>query len=335
MANDQFGGGAAGGNDSSVTESNAPGISFDEIAGIPHAKGQVLEVVDCLRNPQKYAKAGARCPRGVLLVGPPGTGKTLLAKAIASNSGASFIACSGSDFVEVFVGRGAARVRRVFERARAASPCVLFIDELDALGKQRSGPGSAGGASEEHEHAVIALLTELDGFSTASGVLAVGATNRFQVLDAALVRPGRFDRVIRLRLPDSDERAAILKVHMRKLALHKDVEPALLGARTTGLSGAELANLVNEAALVAVRHERAEVRLADFAEALSTYRASRNFGCGGGADVDTIETIDGPEHFAQGEGGQGEGGLPPALLAAILQQMQLAAQGGGQRAAFG
>jgi ATP-dependent Zn protease len=203
MANDQLGGGAAGaGSDLAPGGGGGGGaagpgaVSFDEIAGIPHAKAQVLEVVDCLRNPAKYAAAGARCPRGVLLIGPPGTGKTLLARAIAANSGASFLACAGSDFVEVFVGRGAARVRRTFAKARAAAPCVIFIDELDALGRARAGGGpggGGGGASDEHEHAVIALLAELDGFSPAAGVLAVGATNRFQVLDEALVRPGARD----------------------------------------------------------------------------------------------------------------------------------------------
>ena len=293
-----------------------PAVTFADVAGLPQIKDQVMEVVTCLREPERYARVGARCPRGVLLAGPPGTGKTLLAKAIASAADMPFLACSGSDFVEVFVGRGAKRVRTLFEEAARRAPCVLFIDELDAVGGRRGAGGAAGGL-EEHEHTLNQLLAQMDGVGTVASVLVVGATNRLASLDPALLRPGRFDRVLQLQLPDAEARLAILHVHARRVAIADAarVLPAMAAA-ADGLSGAELANLVNEAAISAVRANREQLTMDDFASSLQQYRASRapaQRGGGGGAG-----------------GGDDGGGVDISAgntLAAWLQQAVRAAEG--------
>ena len=289
-----------------------PAVTFADVAGLPQIKEQVMEVVTCLREPERYARVGARCPRGVLLAGPPGTGKTLLAKAIASAANMPFLACSGSDFVEVFVGRGAKRVRTLFEEAARRAPCVLFIDELDAVGGRRGAGGAAGGL-EEHEHTLNQLLAQMDGVGTVSSVLVVGATNRLSSLDPALLRPGRFDRVLQLQLPDAEARLAILQVHARRTAIADAarVLPAMAAA-SDGFSGAELANLVNEAAISAVRANRDQLTMDDFASSLQQYRASRAPQRGGDAAAD---------------GGGGADGSAGNVLAAWLQQAVRAAEG--------
>ena len=220
------------------------GVMFSDVAGIDEAVEEVKEVVDFLQKPEKYQKLGGKIPRGVLLVGPPGTGKTLLAKAIAGEAGVPFFSLSGSDFVEMFVGVGAARVRDMFQQAEAKSPCIIFIDELDALGKTRSG--NAVGGHDEREQTLNALLVEMDGFSSNSGVIVMGATNRPETLDQALMRPGRFDRHVLVDRPDVMGRAAILKVHVKNVKLDPDVDIQQIAAISPGFGGAELANLVNE-----------------------------------------------------------------------------------------
>ncbi|HEX5393979.1 MAG TPA: ATP-dependent metallopeptidase FtsH/Yme1/Tma family protein, partial [Rhodocyclaceae bacterium] len=224
-------------------------VTFADVAGCDEAKEEVSELVDFLRDPSKFQKLGGRIPRGVLMVGSPGTGKTLLAKAIAGEAKVPFFSISGSDFVEMFVGVGAARVRDMFEQAKKAAPCIIFIDEIDAVGRQR-GAG-LGGGNDEREQTLNQLLVEMDGFEATAGVIVIAATNRPDVLDPALMRPGRFDRQVVVPLPDIRGREQILKVHMRKVPVDQDVDASVLARGCPGFAGADLANLVNEAALFA------------------------------------------------------------------------------------
>lgn len=247
------------------------GVSFNDVAGIDEAVEEVKELVDFLQNPEKYQKLGGRIPRGVLLVGPPGTGKTLLAKAIAGEAGVPFFSLSGSDFVEMFVGVGAARVRDMFQQAEAKAPCIIFIDELDALGKTRSG--SAVGGHDEREQTLNALLVEMDGFASNSGVIVMGATNRPETLDQALMRPGRFDRHVLVDRPDVRGREEILKVHVKNVKLNPSVDLKKIAAISPGFAGADLANLVNEAALLAARNEKTSVEMEDFNEGVERVTA--------------------------------------------------------------
>ena len=240
-------------------------ITFDDVAGQAEAKYELQEVVEFLKNPEKFRALGARVPKGVLLVGMPGTGKTLLAKAAAGEAGVNFFHMSGSDFVEMFVGVGASRVRDLFDQGRKNAPCILFIDELDAVGRTR-GAGYGGG-HDEREQTLNQMLVEMDGFDTKDGVMILAATNRPDVLDPALLRPGRFDRQVVVDMPDLNERKAILKIHAQKIKLDGDVDLAKIARSTPGTSGADLANLVNEAALFAGRHGRDTVTRHDFEEA--------------------------------------------------------------------
>ncbi|TWU01139.1 ATP-dependent zinc metalloprotease FtsH [Stieleria varia] len=246
-------------------------ISFEDAAGIDEAVEEVREVVDFLKNSEKYQALGGRIPKGVLLVGPPGTGKTLLAKAIAGEAGVPFFSLSGSDFVEMFVGVGAARVRDMFQQAVSRAPCIIFIDELDALGKSRSG--SVVGGHDEREQTLNALLVEMDGFDSNSGVIVIAATNRPETLDAALLRPGRFDRHVLVDRPDVAGREAILKVHVRSVRLADDVDLRHIASITSGFVGADLANLVNEAALLAARGDKTSVSTQEFDEAVERVTA--------------------------------------------------------------
>ncbi|MGL6351510.1 MAG: ATP-dependent zinc metalloprotease FtsH, partial [Aeromonas sp.] len=239
--------------------------TFADVAGCDEAKDEVKELVDYLRDPTKFQKLGGKIPTGVLLVGPPGTGKTLLAKAIAGEAKVPFFTISGSDFVEMFVGVGASRVRDMFEQAKKSSPCIIFIDEIDAVGRQR-GAG-LGGGHDEREQTLNQMLVEMDGFEGNEGVIVIAATNRPDVLDPALLRPGRFDRQVTVGLPDVRGREQILKVHMRKVPLADDVNAALIARGTPGFSGADLANLVNEAALFSARESRRVVSMAEFEKA--------------------------------------------------------------------
>jgi cell division protease FtsH len=240
-------------------------VSFADVAGCDEAKDEVQELVDFLRDPSKFQKLGGRIPRGVLMVGAPGTGKTLLARAIAGEAKVPFFLISGSDFVEMFVGVGAARVRDMFEQAKKSAPCIIFIDEIDAVGRQR-GAG-LGGGNDEREQTLNQMLVEMDGFEANAGVIVIAATNRPDVLDPALLRPGRFDRQVVVPLPDIRGREQILKVHMRKVPLAGDVKPDIIARGTPGFSGADLANLVNEAALFAARSNKRLVDMADFESA--------------------------------------------------------------------
>jgi len=240
-------------------------VTFADVAGIPEAKEEVAELVEFLRDPGKFQKLGGHIPRGVLMVGAPGTGKTLLAKAIAGEAKVPFFTISGSDFVEMFVGVGASRVRDMFEQAKKNSPCIIFIDEIDAVGRQR-GAGMGGG-HDEREQTLNQLLVEMDGFEGNEGVIVIAATNRPDILDSALLRPGRFDRQVVVPLPDILGREAILKVHMKKVPLSDDVKPKMLARGTPGFSGADLANLVNEAALFAARGNATEVNMDNFEKA--------------------------------------------------------------------
>jgi len=240
-------------------------ITFNDVAGCEEAKEEVFEVVEFLRDPSKFQKLGGKIPRGVLLAGSPGTGKTLLAKAIAGEAKVPFFSISGSDFVEMFVGVGASRVRDMFEQAKKHAPCIIFIDEIDAVGRQR-GAG-LGGGNDEREQTLNQLLVEMDGFEGSEGVIVVAATNRPDVLDPALLRPGRFDRQVVVPLPDVRGREQILKVHMRKVPLGDDVKPSILARGTPGFSGADLANLVNEAALFAARGDKRTVNMEEFEQA--------------------------------------------------------------------
>ena len=242
------------------------GVTFEDVAGIDEAKAELLEVVSFLKDQPKYSRLGARIPKGILLVGPPGTGKTLVAKAVAGEAGVPFFSISGSEFVEMFVGVGAARVRDLFEQARQAAPCIIFIDELDALGKMR-GAGAFGG-NDEKEQTLNQLLAELDGFDTREGVVLLAATNRPEILDPALLRAGRFDRQIVIDRPDRRGRVAILRVHLKRIQAGTDLDVEAIAGMTTGFSGADLANLVNEAAIVATRRGADKVAMADFSAAV-------------------------------------------------------------------
>ena len=241
-------------------------VSFDDVAGQENAKREVAELVDCLRQPERYRKLGAEIPHGVLLMGPPGTGKTLLAKAVSGEAGVPFFSISGSEFVEMFVGVGASRVRDLFEQAKTAAPSIVFIDELDAVGRRR-GAG-LGTVNDEREQTLNQLLVEMDGFDERHEVIVLAATNRPDVLDPALLRPGRFDRQVTVSLPDRQGREGILRIHTRALRMARDVDLGLMARTTTGLSGADLANLCNEAALLAARNNRERVTMADFDEAV-------------------------------------------------------------------
>jgi len=243
-------------------------VGFADVAGVEEAVQEVQEVVDFLTEPARYTRLGAKLPKGVLLVGPPGTGKTLLARAIAGEAHVPFFSLSGSDFIEMFVGVGASRVRDLFNAAKEQAPCIVFIDELDAIGKSRSQGGAPVGGYDERENTLNQLLVELDGFDGRSAVVLMGATNRPEVLDAALLRPGRFDRQVLVDRPHRDGRRAILEVHARKLALADDVDLAVVAAQTPGFVGADLANLCNEAALLAARKEHPAVRMGDFQDAI-------------------------------------------------------------------
>ncbi|WP_126444292.1 ATP-dependent zinc metalloprotease FtsH [Sulfuricystis multivorans] len=243
------------------------GVTFNDVAGVDEAKAELREVVDFLKNPREYGRLGARIPKGVLLVGPPGTGKTLLAKAVAGEAGVPFFSISGSEFVEMFVGVGAARVRDLFEQARERAPAIIFIDELDALGRARGAANPLGG-HDEREQTLNQLLTEMDGFDSSVGLIILAATNRPEILDPALLRAGRFDRQVLVDRPDKAGRVAILRVHAKKITLAPDVDLEQVAALTTGFSGADLANLVNEAALIATRRKADAVTLADFTAAV-------------------------------------------------------------------
>ena len=242
------------------------GIKFTDVAGEDEAKENLMEVVDFLHNPQKYQEIGAKMPKGVLLVGPPGTGKTLLAKAVAGEAGVPFFSISGSEFVEMFVGMGANKVRDLFRQANEKAPCIVFIDEIDTIGKKRGGAGS--GSNDEREQTLNQLLTEMDGFEGSKGVVILAATNRPETLDPALLRPGRFDRRVPVELPDLKGREAILKVHAAKVKIGEDVDFNAIARAASGASGAELANMVNEAALRAVRQGRKFVTQADLQESI-------------------------------------------------------------------
>ena len=246
---------------------NAIGITFKDVAGQEGAKQEVQEIVDFLKNPQKYTDLGGKIPKGALLVGPPGTGKTLLAKAVAGEAGVPFFSMSGSDFVEMFVGVGASRVRDLFRQAKEKSPCIIFIDEIDAVGRARSKNPAMGG-NDERENTLNALLTEMDGFGTNSGVIILAATNRVDMLDSALLRAGRFDREIHVDLPGLNERKAIFQVHLKPIKIDDTVDIDLLARQTPGFSGADIANVCNEAALIAARHDKKAVCKQDFLDAV-------------------------------------------------------------------
>ena len=270
------GGGPGGMNPFSVGKSkaqvyekgdNANRITFKDVAGQEGAKQEVQEIVDFLKQPQKYTELGGKIPKGALLVGPPGTGKTLLAKAVAGEADVPFFSMSGSDFVEMFVGVGASRVRDLFRQAKEKAPCIIFIDEIDAVGRARSKSPSMGG-NDERESTLNQLLTEMDGFGTNSGVIILAATNRADILDKALLRAGRFDRQIHVDLPDLNERKAVFEVHLKPLKLDNTVDPDTLARQTPGFSGADIANVCNEAALIAARHQKSAVSKQDFLDAV-------------------------------------------------------------------
>ena len=242
-------------------------ITFDDVAGLDEAKVEVEEIVEFLKKPEKFTKLGGKIPKGALLVGPPGTGKTLLAKAVAGESGVPFFTLSGSDFVEMFVGVGAARVRDLFKTAKEKAPCIIFIDEIDAIGRSR-GKGGMPGGNDERENTLNSLLVEMDGFATDSGIIILAATNRPDVLDQALLRPGRFDRQISIDKPDINGREAIFKVHLEPLKKGKDIDAKKLAAQTPGFAGAEIANICNESALIAARRNQNEIHMQDFNDAI-------------------------------------------------------------------
>jgi cell division protease FtsH len=242
-------------------------ITFNDVAGLDEAKEEIQEIVEFLKFPKKFTDLGGKIPKGALLVGPPGTGKTLLAKAVAGEAGVPFFSLSGSDFVEMFVGVGAARVRDLFKQAKEKAPCIIFIDEIDAVGRSR-GRGQMPGSNDERENTLNSLLVEMDGFATDSGIIILAATNRPDVLDPALLRPGRFDRTISIDKPDIIGREAIFKVHLKPVKLAQDVDPKELSAQTPGFAGAEIANVCNEAALIAARRNKSAVDMDDFQEAM-------------------------------------------------------------------
>ena len=243
------------------------GITFKDVAGQAGAKQEMQEIVDFLKNPKKYTELGGKIPKGALLVGPPGTGKTLLAKAVAGEAGVPFFSMSGSDFVEMFVGVGASRVRDLFDKAKSKAPCIIFIDEIDAVGRARSKNPAMGG-NDERENTLNALLTEMDGFGTNSGIITLAATNRADMLDSALLRAGRFDRQIHVDLPDLNERKEVFMVHLKPLKLDENLDIDFLARQTPGFSGADIANVCNEAALIAARHNREKVGKQDFLDAV-------------------------------------------------------------------
>ncbi|MDD3636945.1 MAG: ATP-dependent zinc metalloprotease FtsH [Bacteroidales bacterium] len=269
------GGGGAGGQIFNIGKSKAQlfdkntnvNVTFKDVAGLEEAKVEIMEIVDFLRTPEKYTKLGGKIPKGVLLVGPPGTGKTLLAKSVAGEAHVPFYSISGSDFVEMFVGVGASRVRDLFKQAKEKSPCIIFIDEIDAIGRAR-GKNPATGANDERENTLNQLLTEMDGFGTNSGVIVLAATNRADILDRALMRAGRFDRQIYVELPDLEGRKEIFEVHMRPLKLDPNVNMEFLAKQTPGFSGADIANVCNEAALIAARRNRESINKQDFMDAI-------------------------------------------------------------------
>ncbi|MCB9734792.1 MAG: ATP-dependent metallopeptidase FtsH/Yme1/Tma family protein [Deltaproteobacteria bacterium] len=269
MANRAGGGGllAIGKSKARVYMEKDTRVTFNDVAGVDEAKQELEEVVHFLRDPLAYGRLGARMPKGIMLVGPPGTGKTLLARAVAGEAGVPFLSISGSEFVEMFVGVGAARVRDLFEEARRLAPCIIFVDELDALGRARGNANMPGG-HDEKEQTLNQLLVELDGFETTAGIVLLAATNRPEILDPALLRAGRFDRQVLVDRPDRSARAAIAKVHLRKVKAAEDVEPDVIAALTPGFTGADVANLVNEAALAATRRGREAVQPEDFTEAV-------------------------------------------------------------------
>ncbi len=266
MGSQQMGFMSLGKNKAKIYMENELNVTFDDVAGVDEAKQELVEVIQFLKTPDKFTELGGKIPKGILLVGPPGTGKTMLAKAVAGESGVPFFSISGSEFVEMFVGMGAARVRDLFEQAKKRAPCIIFIDELDALGKAR-GFGTVGG-HDEREQTLNQLLVEMDGFDTKVSVILMAATNRPEILDPALLRPGRFDRHVLVDRPDKVGRKEILRVHMKKIKAGSDVDLDLLANMTPGMVGADLANLVNEAALLAVRRNRSEVGLPEFEEAV-------------------------------------------------------------------
>jgi cell division protease FtsH len=242
-------------------------VTFKDVAGQEGAKQEVQEIVEFLKNPKKYTDLGGKIPKGALLVGPPGTGKTLLAKAVAGEAGVPFFSMSGSDFVEMFVGVSASRVRDAFRQAKEKAPCIIFIDEIDAVGRARSKNPAMGG-NDERENTLKALLTEMDGFGTNSGVIVLAATNRVDMLDSALLRAGRFDRQINVDLPDLNERRAIFQVHLKPVKVDKNLDIDQLARQTPGFSGADIANVCNEAALIAARHDKKVVEKQDFLDAV-------------------------------------------------------------------
>lgn len=243
-------------------------ITFQDVAGLEEAKEEIQEIVEFLKNPERYTKLGGKIPKGALLVGPPGTGKTLLAKAVAGEAKVPFFSLAGPDFVEMFIGVGASRVRDLFERAKAKSPCIIFIDEIDAIGRARGKNHLSGGANDERESTLNQLLTEMDGFGTDTKVIVMAATNRADILDKALLRPGRFDRTIIVDPPELKERKEIFRVHLQKLTLSEKVDIDFLARQTPGFSGADIANVCNEAALIAARKDKAEVEAQDFLDAI-------------------------------------------------------------------
>lgn len=271
------GGGGVGGNGGvfSVGKSraqvfdkeNSVKVNFKDVAGLEEAKVEIMEIVDFLKNPKKYSDLGGKIPKGALLVGPPGTGKTLLAKAVAGEADVPFFSLSGSDFVEMFVGVGASRVRDLFRQAKEKAPCIVFIDEIDAIGRAR-GKNSGFSSNDERENTLNQLLTEMDGFGTNAGVIILAATNRADILDKALLRAGRFDRQIHVELPDIKEREDIFKVHLNKLKLDSELNVDFLAKQTPGFSGADIANVCNEAALIAARHNKQQVEKQDFLDAI-------------------------------------------------------------------
>lgn len=267
-----MGGGASifnfGKSNATLVEKEKSTVTFDDVAGLEEAEMEVREVVDFLKNPGSFTKLGAKIPKGVILVGPPGTGKTLLAKAVAGEAQVPFFTISGSEFVEMFVGVGASRVRDLFKQAKTKAPCIIFIDEIDAIGRSRGKGAFLTGGNDERESTLNQLLTEMDGFGTNSGVIVMAATNRADMLDAALLRPGRFDRHIYLELPSMKEREEIFKVHLRPLITEDSIDVHFLAAQTPGFSGADIANICNEAALMAARQKKEKVGRQDFLDAI-------------------------------------------------------------------